>query len=224
VQSDSQLIEAVLDGDHQAYVPLYERYERTVLAIALSVLKNHHAAQDATQEVFVLAYQKLGDLRKPASFGPWLRRISRNESIKMLHKMNKRKTIERLVTEPSTPPNNGKLDEANSLLIDAVMRLPRHERGVVMSHYFDGPPVKKSANSLDAPSEQSPCNFLVHAGDYTSGYPEGVDLLTWSKNRPGRIVLFDGQYNYLGLSTHGNNADTTVKIRKRNPDWCYTHI
>ena len=149
--SDSQLIKAVLKGDSQAYVPLYERYERTVLAIALSVLKDHHAAQDATQEVFVQAYQKLGDLRKQTSFGPWLCRIARNESIKMLHIRNKRKITERLVLESSNPSSNGKLDEANSLLIDAVMRLPKQERTVVMSYYFDGHPVKKISELFGRP-------------------------------------------------------------------------
>ena len=70
VQSDSRLVEALRDGDQEAYVRLFRRHERSVRAVALAVLCDHDAAQDATQEAFLTAYEKVGSLRKGSSFGP----------------------------------------------------------------------------------------------------------------------------------------------------------
>jgi predicted RNA polymerase sigma factor len=81
VQSDSELVQAVLAGDRRAYERLFERHERSVLAAALAVLGNYHAAQDVAQEAFVKAYRSLGGLRKKSSFGPWVRKIARREAI-----------------------------------------------------------------------------------------------------------------------------------------------
>ena len=40
------------------------------------------------------------------------------------------------------PSDNHRLDGAAERLLEAVMRLPRHERRVVMLHYFEAHPVK----------------------------------------------------------------------------------
>lgn len=82
-QSDSELVKAVLNGDRDAYGCLFERHERSVQAVALAVLGDYHAAQDAVQESFVTAFKKMGALRKGSSFGPWVRRIARREAIRM---------------------------------------------------------------------------------------------------------------------------------------------
>lgn len=58
--SDSKLVEAVLNGDREAYGCLFERHERSAQAVALAILGDYHAAQDAVQDSFVIAYTKLG--------------------------------------------------------------------------------------------------------------------------------------------------------------------
>ena len=81
MNSDSELVNAVLDGEREAYAVLVARYERAVRATALAVLRDHHAAQDVAQEAFVSAYEKLGRLRKPATFGGWVIAIARNTAL-----------------------------------------------------------------------------------------------------------------------------------------------
>jgi RNA polymerase sigma-70 factor, ECF subfamily len=142
MQSDSELVKAVLDGNRQAYGELFRRHERSVQATALSVLDNLHAAQDAMQEAFVTAFCKLGTLRKHSSFGPWVQKIARHEAIQVRRQWRKAKDAQRPTIQPHTPTNNGQIDERNRQLIEAVMRLPEHERTVVMLRYFEDHSVK----------------------------------------------------------------------------------
>jgi RNA polymerase sigma-70 factor (ECF subfamily) len=44
-------------------------------AVARSVLRDASAAEDATQEAYLRAFRRVGDLEEPAAFTGWLRRI-----------------------------------------------------------------------------------------------------------------------------------------------------
>ena len=141
-QSDSTLVKAVLNGDREAYGSLFERYERSVQAVALAVLGDHHAAQDAVQESFITAYKKLGGLRKGSSFGPWIRKIAKREAIRIGRGTLKRKNAKQLSMPASATSNDGRIDEPNRRLLNAVMCLPKHERVVIMLRYFDNHQMK----------------------------------------------------------------------------------
>ncbi len=137
MQSDSELVKIALSGDRQAYGRLFQRYQRSVQAIALAVLGDYHAAQDVTQEAFVTAYTKLGGLRKGSSFGPWIQKIARREAIRIGRAIKQQKNAQPPAEGAIAPPNDGKIDEANRQLLDAVMRLSKHEREVIMLRYFE---------------------------------------------------------------------------------------
>ena len=136
MESDAELVRVVLNGDRQAYGRLFERHERSVLAVVLAVLGDYHAAQDVSQDAFVKAYRNLGGLRKGASFGPWVREIARHEAIDVRRRASQRKRVELPDNGTDEPPNDGHIDEQNRLLLDAVTRLPKHEQEVIMLHYF----------------------------------------------------------------------------------------
>ncbi len=141
VDSDSDLVAAALGGDRQAFGRLFERHERSVLAAALSVLGNYHAAQDAAQEAFVTAYVRIGELRSRGSFGPWVRKIALREALRMSQRIHPGMEA----GEPAAqgdPSDDGQITESHRELLDAVMRLPRHEQDVLVLHYFEGHAVK----------------------------------------------------------------------------------
>lgn len=56
------------------------------MRIALNVLHNVEDAEDAVQEAFVKAYQKLDQFRADAKFSTWLTRIALNQSFMKLRK------------------------------------------------------------------------------------------------------------------------------------------
>ena len=151
MESDSELVTLVLNGDRQAFGRLFQRHERSVLAVTLSVLGNYHAAQDAAQEAFVVAYRRIGALRRGASFGPWVRKIARREAIRLGRTMRPRPEAAEAPVQAHSPSDDGQIDESHRRLLDAVMRLPRHEREALVLHYFEGHAVKTISEMTGRP-------------------------------------------------------------------------
>ena len=56
MRTDAELVNAVLNGEKQAFAILVKRYERPVRAVALDVLGDFHSATDTAQDAFVKAY------------------------------------------------------------------------------------------------------------------------------------------------------------------------
>lgn len=75
---DTALVIAARRGDSAAFSLLVRRHQGALLALAVTRLRDGPEAEDAVQEAFVLAWSRLGSLRRPEAFGPWLRSIALN--------------------------------------------------------------------------------------------------------------------------------------------------
>jgi RNA polymerase sigma-70 factor (ECF subfamily) len=74
---DERDVIAARSGDRAAFARLHQRFAPTVHAVLLSRLSSADA-DDLTQEVFLAAMRRLGDLREPGAFASWLLTIARN--------------------------------------------------------------------------------------------------------------------------------------------------
>jgi RNA polymerase sigma-70 factor, ECF subfamily len=144
VQTDCELIKAVLDGKKEAFAELVSRYERPARAIAINILGDHHNVQDAVQDAFVAGYQNLCMLRNRDSFGPWLMKITQRCALSWAKRRPKEDTLETIPAAATEKPN-GQLDEDSVGLLSAVVKLPEAERQVVMLRYFAEHNVKEVA-------------------------------------------------------------------------------
>jgi RNA polymerase sigma-70 factor (ECF subfamily) len=144
VRTDAELVNAVLDGEKQAFAELVERYERPVRAVALNVLGDHHSAADVSQDVLLKAYDQLAGLRKPEAFGPWLMKIARRCALDSARREPKEARLE-AKTAAAIESRDGQLDEDKQRLLAAVIRLPKAEKQVVMLRYFGDNNVKDVA-------------------------------------------------------------------------------
>ena len=155
MQPDAEIVTAVLRGDRKVFASLVTRYERAVWATSWRVLRDDHAASDAAQEAFFQAFQRLGELRKPSLFGAWLLQIARRESIRLAKR--RRRDPVRSIDEVDAERHVHWDDAATRLfldakeLLDAVAKLPEHERIVVVQHYLDGRSVADVAAGLGRP-------------------------------------------------------------------------
>ena len=59
----------------RAFGAIVRRYQDMAFAVAVSALGDFHAAEDAAQEAFVVAWRCLDQLREPRAFPGWLKRI-----------------------------------------------------------------------------------------------------------------------------------------------------
>jgi RNA polymerase sigma-70 factor (ECF subfamily) len=72
VTDDRDLVARARQGDHAAFGALIDRHGGAALRTARAAIRSPQDAEDAVQDAFVLAYQKLGGFRGEASFKTWL--------------------------------------------------------------------------------------------------------------------------------------------------------
>jgi RNA polymerase sigma-70 factor, ECF subfamily len=69
-------VAAAQAGSSQAFGKLHRRFVSVVHGILLSRFRSA-VAEELTQECFLLAFQRIGQLRDRAKFGPWIAAIAR---------------------------------------------------------------------------------------------------------------------------------------------------
>ncbi len=74
---EQELISRSKDGDVESFNLLVEQYQRLVYNLALRMLGNAEAAEDASQDTFISAYRAIGKFRG-GSFKSWVLRIAAN--------------------------------------------------------------------------------------------------------------------------------------------------
>jgi RNA polymerase sigma-70 factor (ECF subfamily) len=87
---DSALVHRALNDDADAFARLYRRYVRPVWNLSFYMCgRNHHEAEEATQETFLKAWRGLGGFRERSTFKSWLLSICRNVCLDRMRKSNK---------------------------------------------------------------------------------------------------------------------------------------
>jgi RNA polymerase sigma-70 factor (ECF subfamily) len=150
MRTNDELIRAVLGGQQVAFAELVRRYERTVWTTVWKVLRDHHAAEDATQNAFVEAYRQLGQLRHPAYFGVWLLRIAHREALRISRRRGPSQSLDAIGDVVESDVTSSVTGESGALLA-AVGSLPDHERLVVTLRYLDGHSVADVAQLTGRP-------------------------------------------------------------------------
>lgn len=83
------IIVRVLNGDHQAYSILVDRYQNFVFTLAVRYLKNREDAEEVSQDVFVKAFRALAGFKMQSKFSTWLYTITTTTCITALRKKKK---------------------------------------------------------------------------------------------------------------------------------------
>jgi RNA polymerase sigma-70 factor (ECF subfamily) len=73
-------------GDSDALGTVYDRYGRSVWAVALQVTRAEHLAQEATQETFIRAWRAAATYDPDRALGPWLLGIARYTALDVLRR------------------------------------------------------------------------------------------------------------------------------------------
>ena len=72
-----EILSRLREGDDRAFSGLVSAYQARVFRWAFALCGDRDEAEDATQEVFVRVYRKLGSYRGDGPFDAWLYRITR---------------------------------------------------------------------------------------------------------------------------------------------------
>jgi RNA polymerase sigma-70 factor (ECF subfamily) len=144
------LVNSSLAGDAEAFGELVRRYERAVWTTAWRLLRNHHAAEDVTQETFLAAHRRLQKLSRPDSVGVWLLRIAHRQA---LREVQRRRPTRTLAFDSELAARAPPAHDAADLheVLHALSELPEHERLVMALRYLDGHSVATVAELTGRP-------------------------------------------------------------------------
>jgi RNA polymerase sigma-70 factor, ECF subfamily len=76
--------------DAQQFEAFLKNHQDLVFSTAMRLLANRAEAEDVTQEVFLKAYERFGELRESPTAGGWLRTVTRNLSLNHLSRYRAR--------------------------------------------------------------------------------------------------------------------------------------
>lgn len=82
--SEKDLVARSRSGDTAAFERLYRVHVGRVHAVCLRMLGDRGRAEEATQDAFVRAWQRLGSFRGDSAFGSWLYRLAANVAVDRL--------------------------------------------------------------------------------------------------------------------------------------------
>ena len=193
-EQEAAVINAVLDGDSNAYELLVREYEKNVYNLALRMTGNSEDAYDMSQEAFIKAYNSLSSFRGDSKFSVWLYRIVSNVCLDFLRSRNRRATVSLSVENDEGEEMELDIaDEASSpqalldrsLTRDAVRRglqaLPPDHREILLLREIQGLSYDEIAETLDLEvgtvksrifrARKKLCAFLIKDGnipDYVS--------------------------------------------------------
>jgi RNA polymerase sigma factor (sigma-70 family) len=72
------LVERLRAGDRAAFAEVYGDYADRIFGLCVTILRDADEAADTTHDVFVVALQRVGQLRDPDRLRPWLFAIARH--------------------------------------------------------------------------------------------------------------------------------------------------
>ena len=131
---------------------LVQQHHADVYRYAHRLCGNVTDAEDLTQQSFLLAHQKIDQLRDPQKSRPWLLAIVRTCFLKAIRKRRPAHAsdldleLEHMV---QTPPDSPVDSEA---LQNALDELPDEFRVVVLMHYFEFLSYREIAEQLELPA------------------------------------------------------------------------
>src|SRR4030095_15411450 len=154
MMSLESLVHSVREGDDEAYSIIVRRFQDMAVGYGYSILRDFQLAKDAAQEAFFEPYRNLGQLRVPAAFPGWFRRIVFKQCDRITR--GKHPTVVPLeAAEVSCTPTQADVAEEHEMkdrLLSAIDCLPEHERSATMLFYMSGYTQDEIADFLGVPT------------------------------------------------------------------------
>ena len=143
-------------GSREAFDQLTELFYSRVYGIVLQRLRNTAEADEVTQEVFLRAFRKIGQLKDPAAFAGWLcqiaARLSINRAVRRPAETSCEPVTFELLRESDDSPTAALMEREDAQqLRTGIDRLGQLDRQTLMAFYFEGQSLKDMAELFDSP-------------------------------------------------------------------------
>lgn len=149
------LVQRAQQGEREAFGQLAREYESAVFAVVFRRLRNRSEAVEVTQEVFMRALRKIGQLREPERFVGWLKRIAVRMSINRAVRRPKEliqapETFANAVARVAPVDRVLQLERADQVRIGLTQLRPL-DRETLLAFYFEGQSLKQMSDRFASP-------------------------------------------------------------------------
>ena len=140
------LVQKLQHGDTESFTQIYGLTYNKVYNYARHYLRDDFLAQDAVQEIFILAYKNITRLNDPSLFVAWLNQIS----FRVCHDISRRNSKDYgAIKDPelleiihddkddSNPSESTEKKEELEMLQAAIDKLPAHEKQCIILRYYN---------------------------------------------------------------------------------------
>jgi RNA polymerase sigma-70 factor (ECF subfamily) len=153
--SDDQLMAAIAQGSQNAFAVLMARHQPRVKALAMRVLYNEGAAEDAAQDAFAAVWQNRHkwEAGGPAKFSTWLYRVTLNRCVDIKRRMRVQIDLDDASSEAPLRENaraEGQIDDRQraSVLADLLQSLPEQQQLALRLYYYEERTIEDIAKKL----------------------------------------------------------------------------
>lgn len=149
-------------NDNQNFEQFMRNYQNMVFSTAIRLLASEAEAQDISQEVFLKAFERFGELQSSPTVGGWLKTVTTNMCLNHLTRYRKRWTFfselfandaeeDQPAFDIPAPELTGEfLNEADQrkILEEALAKLPPAQRVPLVLYHFENQSYEEIASSL----------------------------------------------------------------------------
>ena len=126
-------------GDGEAVTELIRRFRPWALDFATAIVDDRDLAEDAVQEAFIVAIQRLPDLREPDAFPGWFRQIIRTQAVRIVRRRRELpgELDDAVCTSEATPQERLQDEELRAVVRQALSSLPGPGRDTAELFYLE---------------------------------------------------------------------------------------
>lgn len=149
-----QLILGTRAGDIGSYATIVQRFQDMAVGYGFAILHDWQLAEDAAQEAFVSAYLELADLRDPAAFPGWFRRILFKQIDRIRRKRTPALSLEQIPAAADSQHEPSEIlaqQEVRDEVLRAIFCLPAQQREVVTLYHISEYSYAEISAFLDVP-------------------------------------------------------------------------
>ena len=142
---ENELIRHSKEGHLESFNKLVEVYQKQVYNLALRMLNDSQAAEDASQDAFFSAWRRIDSFRA-GNFRAWLLRITTNACCDQLRMLKRHPTtsLDNLSLDPESPPSSDSPEEyalrleLGEQIKKGLAGLPSDQKLAVILHDIQG--------------------------------------------------------------------------------------
>jgi RNA polymerase sigma-70 factor (ECF subfamily) len=185
--TDTELIEAVREGDLRALEALMRRHNRVLYRTARAILGDDAEAEDAVQEAYLRAYRAFCGFRGEAKLSTWLVRIVANEALMRRRRRARTAAVvpmdaaapseewNALMSDRPGPEQDASRAEMRRIIEARIDALPESYRAVFVLRALEELTVEETASVLEIPEATVRTRFFRARALLREGLAREVD-------------------------------------------------